>query len=219
MAQLKSYCTYPSNTISIVARRLQSSCGGSPGIDPRPDQATFLGDHDDVIKWKHCSVTGPLCGEFTGHQSIPLTKATWRGALMFPFHAWTNGWANNRDAGDFRRHRSYYDVTVIYGSVCSVYQATIVVLESFTDTQTVPATLCWGRNMSARFTYSVTVCFCGASSTQCPRKVFSDHQTILWYVCWFAANHQTFKKRYIRLFNWIIQEKVLRQSYNMSDDH
>ena len=24
--------------------------------------------HDDVIKWKHFRVTGPLCGEFTGHR-------------------------------------------------------------------------------------------------------------------------------------------------------
>ena len=28
-------------------------------------------------------VTGPLCGEFTGHRWIPLTKGQWRGALMF----------------------------------------------------------------------------------------------------------------------------------------
>ena len=28
---------------------------------------------DDVIKWKH--FTGPLCGEFTDHRWIPLTKA------------------------------------------------------------------------------------------------------------------------------------------------
>ena len=32
--------------------------------------------HDDVIKWKLFSVTGPLCGEFTGHRWIPLTKAS-----------------------------------------------------------------------------------------------------------------------------------------------
>ena len=31
--------------------------------------------YDDVIKWKHFRVTGPLCGEFTGHRWIPLTKA------------------------------------------------------------------------------------------------------------------------------------------------
>ena len=27
--------------------------------------------------------------------------------------AWTNDWANNRDAGDLRRHRAHYDVTVM----------------------------------------------------------------------------------------------------------
>ena len=32
--------------------------------------------NDDVMKWKHFPVTGPLCGEFTGHRWIPLTKAS-----------------------------------------------------------------------------------------------------------------------------------------------
>ena len=37
----------------------------------------------------------------------------WRGVLMFSLIcAWTNRWANNRDAGDFRCHRVHYDVTV-----------------------------------------------------------------------------------------------------------
>ena len=27
--------------------------------------------------------------------------------------SWTNGWANNRDAGDLRHHRAHYDVTVM----------------------------------------------------------------------------------------------------------
>ena len=43
--------------------------------------------HDDVIKWKHFRVTGPLCGEFTGHRWIPLTKA---GDAELFFCAWTN---------------------------------------------------------------------------------------------------------------------------------
>ena len=34
--------------------------------------------HDDVIKWKHFGVTGPLRGEFTGHRWIPRTKASTR---------------------------------------------------------------------------------------------------------------------------------------------
>ena len=41
-------------------------------------------------------------------------KGQWRGALMFSLIcAWTNGWANNRDVGDLRRHRTHYDVTVM----------------------------------------------------------------------------------------------------------
>ena len=31
---------------------------------------------DDIIKWKHLRVTGPLCGEFTCHRWISLTKAS-----------------------------------------------------------------------------------------------------------------------------------------------
>ena len=39
----------------------------------------------------------------------------WRGALMFSLiYAWTNGWVNNQDAGDLRRHRAHYDVTVMW---------------------------------------------------------------------------------------------------------
>ena len=41
-------------------------------------------------------------------------KGQWRGALMFSLSgACTNGWVNNRDAGDLRHHRDHYDVTVM----------------------------------------------------------------------------------------------------------
>ena len=30
--------------------------------------------HDEVIKWKLVRITGPVCGEFTGHRRIPRTK-------------------------------------------------------------------------------------------------------------------------------------------------
>ena len=50
---------------------------------------------------------------------IPLTKGQRRGALMFSLiYAWTNRSASNRDAGDFRRHRSHYDVTVMTKREC-----------------------------------------------------------------------------------------------------
>ena len=59
-------------------------------------------------------VTGPFSGEFTGHWWIPQHKDQWRGALIFLSCTWTNGWANNRNANDLRRHRAHYDVTVMY---------------------------------------------------------------------------------------------------------
>ena len=41
-------------------------------------------------------------------------KCQWCGALVFSLiYAWTDGWANNRDADDLRRFRAHYDVTVI----------------------------------------------------------------------------------------------------------
>ena len=59
-------------------------------------------------------VTGPLCGEFTGHRWIPPYKGQRRGALVFSLIcAWINGWVNNREAGNLRRQRAHHDVTVM----------------------------------------------------------------------------------------------------------
>ena len=64
--------------------------------------------HDDVIKWKHFPRYWPLRGEFTPQ------KGQWRRALMFSLIcAWINGWVSNSEAGDLRRHRAHYDVTVM----------------------------------------------------------------------------------------------------------
>ena len=39
----------------------------------------------------------------------------WRRTLVLSLIcAWTNGWVNNQDAGDLRRHRADYDVTVMW---------------------------------------------------------------------------------------------------------
>ena len=41
-------------------------------------------------------------------------KGQWRGAFMFYLIcAWINRWVNNREAGDLRRHRPHYDVTLM----------------------------------------------------------------------------------------------------------
>ena len=42
-------------------------------------------------------------------------KGQWRGALMFSLICvWINGWVNNGEAGDLRRYRARYDVTVMW---------------------------------------------------------------------------------------------------------
>ena len=60
--------------------------------------------HDDVIKVR-------------GIHRLPVNSphnGQWRGALMFSLICvWTNGCANNRDAGDLRCHRVVYDVAVM----------------------------------------------------------------------------------------------------------
>ena len=59
-------------------------------------------------------VTGPLCGEFTGHRWIPLTKASDVELWCFLWSGpWINGWVNNSAAGDLRRHRVHCDVIVM----------------------------------------------------------------------------------------------------------
>ena len=52
-----------------------------------------------------------------GNSPVPVNsphKGQWRGALMFSLIcARINVWVNNREAGDLRRHRGYYDVTAM----------------------------------------------------------------------------------------------------------
>ena len=59
-------------------------------------------------------VTGPLCGEFTGHWWIPPPKGQWWEALIFSLIcARINGWVNNREPCDLRCHHAHYDVIVM----------------------------------------------------------------------------------------------------------
>ena len=59
-------------------------------------------------------VNDHLCEEFTGPPVNSPHKGHWRGALMFSLICTRiNGWVNNREAGDMRRHRAHYDVTVM----------------------------------------------------------------------------------------------------------
>ena len=47
-----------------------------------------------------CVGNSPVTGEFPSQRPVIC--------------AWINGWLNNREAGDLRRHRAHYDVTVMF---------------------------------------------------------------------------------------------------------
>ena len=74
----------------------------------RPDEM-----HDDVIKWKHFTRYWPFVRGIHRSPVNSAHKGQWCGALMFSLIcAWINGWVNNGDAGDLRRHGTHYGVTV-----------------------------------------------------------------------------------------------------------
>ena len=54
-------------------------------------------------------------------------KGQWREALMFSLiSVWINDWVNNREAGDLRRYRAHYDVTVMIGDAMNAYGLHII---------------------------------------------------------------------------------------------
>ena len=69
-------------------------------------------------------VTGHLCGEVTGE--FPIQRPVRRSFDGFFICLWINGWVNNCEVGDLRRHRVHYDVVVmieiyiINSSLCSL---------------------------------------------------------------------------------------------------
>ena len=71
--------------------------------------------------WRHQMETFPRYWPFVwGIHRSPVNsqhKGQWRGALMFSLIcALINGWINNGETGDWRRHRAHYDVIVMYMS-------------------------------------------------------------------------------------------------------
>ena len=127
--------------------------------------STLIG-HDDIIKWKHFPRYWPFV---RGIHRSPVNsphKGQWHGALMFSLICfWINGWVNNREAGDLRRYRAHYDVTVMacltralwdrefnalvldsqleLGSCWSISQVFFVRFEDFVPINSSPLLLIW----------------------------------------------------------------------------
>ena len=70
--------------------------------------------HYDVIQWKHFRHYWPSVRGIPRSPVNSPHKGQWRGGLMFSLIcAWMHDWVNNREAGDLRRNRAHYDVTVM----------------------------------------------------------------------------------------------------------
>ena len=68
--------------------------------------------------WRHqMEKFSALLAICAGNSPVPVNsphKGQWRGALMFSLIcARINDWVNNREAGDLRRHRGHYGISVM----------------------------------------------------------------------------------------------------------
>ena len=91
-------------------------CDRSDGITTKSWKSTA--HHHTHTRWRHQIETfSALLALCAGIHRSPVNsphKGQWRGALMFSLMCtWMNGWVNNREAGDLRRHRAHYDVIVM----------------------------------------------------------------------------------------------------------
>ena len=115
---MTSFTLYCKNILcrSITESALESELNGSSFNT----KIIFQGKRISIINMMTSSnrnifcVTGPLCGEFTGHRWITLTKASDSELWCFLWSApWINGWVYNHEAGDLRHHRAHYDIIVM----------------------------------------------------------------------------------------------------------
>ena len=73
-----------------------------------------FGTHDDAVKWEHYLRYWPFVRGIQRSTVNSPHKCQWRRALKLSLiRAWLNGWVNNREAGDLRRHRAHYGVPVM----------------------------------------------------------------------------------------------------------
>ena len=74
----------------------------------------IFGIHDDVINWKDFPRNWPFVRGIVWSPVNSPCIGQWRSALLFPYICDWRSWVNNREAGDLRRYRAHYDITVMY---------------------------------------------------------------------------------------------------------
>ena len=89
-------------------------CDGTGTLTPEAARLKWKTGHDDGIKCNYFRRYWTFVREINWSPVNSTYKGQWCGALMFSvICTWTNGWVNNRDASDLRRHRAQYYVIVM----------------------------------------------------------------------------------------------------------
>ena len=71
--------------------------------------------HDDVIKWKHLPRYWSFVSGIHRSPKNSSHKGQWCRVMMFSLIcAWIKVWVNYCEAGDLRRYRTRYDITVMW---------------------------------------------------------------------------------------------------------
>ena len=73
--------------------------------------------HRDVYPFSHDDAISALLALCEGHSPVTGEFPSRRALVLSFICAWTNGWVNNRKAGDLWRHCADYDVIVMYKRV------------------------------------------------------------------------------------------------------
>ena len=123
----------------------------------------------DVIKWKHFPRYWPFVRRIHRSTVNSPHEGQWRGALMFSLIcARINGWVNNYEAGDLRRHCTHYDVIIMLHVSFSVHLAFLSLSVFSYPCICLPVlcfsvriiNLCMWIFLSEDFCLSVCVCHC-----------------------------------------------------------
>ena len=159
---------------------------------------TTLEIHDDAVKWKHFPRYWPFVRGIHRSPANSSHKGQWRGALMFSLIcSWINGWVNNREAGDLKRHRTHYGVIVIYEKkdnlrpwiMCLIYPIRLwrslgrwLVLNW--QTPAIPASgfLPLKLNMASMISFNVVLSGCMPFGISIFSGHFSAHQSTVAYI-------------------------------------
>ena len=101
---------------TVASSTAMINCLFRLGLMPRPEgvpvtlQPMMTSSNGNIF----CA-TSHLCGGLMVTGAFPPHKGLWRRALVIYFVcAWINGWVNDGETGDLRRHRAHYDIIVMH---------------------------------------------------------------------------------------------------------